>query len=118
MNQDRHATMSSIIKELAAKFIQSEANPNPLITVTNVDLSPDWKRALVMITTIPDERSDDALVFLKRTAGDMRHYFKKHGRFKTIPHLDFMIDVGEKHRQHMDEMVNEIKAENEKGKNK
>ena len=108
MNQDKHATMSSIIAELAATFIQGEANPNPLITVTNVDLSPDWKRALIMVTTIPDGREDDALVFLKRNASEMRRYFKKHGRFKTIPHLDFMVDAGEKHRQHMDEIVREI----------
>jgi len=100
--------MTGIIKELAAKFVQHEANPNPLITVTNIDLSPDWKRAMVMFTTIPDERADDALIFLKRNASEMRHYFKKHGRFKTIPHLDFMVDAGEKHRQHMDELVREI----------
>jgi len=102
--------MTGIIKELAAKFIQHEANPNPLITVTNVDLSPDWKRAMIMISTIPDDRADDALVFVQRTAGEMRHYFKKHGRFKTIPHLDFMLDAGEKHRQHMDEIVREIES--------
>ena len=110
MNQDKHATMSSIIMELAAKYIQSEANPNPLITVTSVDLSPDWKRAMIRVTTIPDGREADALVFLKRSASDMRHYFKKHGRFKTIPHLEFMIDAGEKHRQHMDEIVREIEG--------
>lgn len=109
MSTDKHTTMASIIKELAAKFIQSEANPNPLITVTNVDLSPDWKRALIMVTTIPDGREEDALIFLKRSASEMRHYFKKHGRFKTIPHLDFMIDAGERHRQHIDEIAAEIK---------
>lgn len=108
MNKDKHATMTSIIKELAATFIQSEANPDPLITVTNVDLSPDWKRALIMVTTIPDGREGDALVFLKRNATEMRHFFKKNGRFKTIPHLEFMVDAGEKHRQHMDEIVREI----------
>lgn len=94
--------------ELAAKFIQSEANTDPLITVTSVDLSSDWRRVTIRFTTMPDERANDALVFLKRSASEMRQYFKKHGRFKTIPHLDFMIDAGEKHRQHMDEIVREI----------
>jgi len=41
----------------------------------------------------------------------MRHYFKKHGRMRHIPHLEFMLDAGEKHRQHMDEIVREIEAE-------
>jgi ribosome-binding factor A len=108
MSQDRHIRMTGIITELAAKFIQHEANTDPLITVTNVDLSPDWKRVLIMVTTIPDGREADALIFLKRNASEMRNYFKKHGRFKTIPHLDFMIDVGEKHRQNMDDLVRDI----------
>ena len=111
MNQDKHISMTGIIKELAAKFIQSEANTDPLITVTNVDLSPDWKRALIMVTTIPEERVDDALIFLKRSASEMRHYFKKHGRMRHIPHLEFMLDAGEKHRQHMDQLVKEIEQE-------
>jgi ribosome-binding factor A len=61
-----------------------------------------------MVTTIPDGSEADALIFLKRNASEMRNYFKKHGRFKTIPHLDFMIDVGEKHRQNMDDLVRDI----------
>lgn len=108
MSQDKHATKSGIIMELAAKFIQGEANTDPLITVTSVDLSPDWRRAMIRVTTIPDDRADDALIFLKRSASEMRQYFKKRGRFKTIPHLEFMLDAGEKHRQHMDEIVREI----------
>jgi len=111
MNQDKRATMASIIKELAATFIQSEANPDPLITVTNVDLSPDWRRAIIMVTTIPDGREQDAVVFLKRNATEMRHYFKKNGRFKTIPHLEFMVDAGEKHRQHIDEISRQIDSQ-------
>ena len=102
--------MTGIISSLAAKFIQSEAITDPLITVTRVDLSPDWKRALIMITTIPDKRAPDALIFLKRKAKEMRHYFKKHGNFKTIPHFDFMVDAGEKHRQNMDELVRQLEG--------
>jgi len=111
MTSDKHIRMTGIIGELAARFIQSEANTNPMITVTNIDLSPDWKRALIMVTTIPDGREADALIFLKRNASEMRQYFKKHGRFKTIPHLDFMIDAGEKHRQHIDQLSQEIKEQ-------
>ena len=107
MSQDKHIRMTEIVSQLAARFIQSEANTDPLITVTSVDLSPDWKRALIRFTTLPDGREQDALIFLKRNGSEMRQYFKKHGRFKTIPHLDFMIDAGEKHRQHMDELVKE-----------
>lgn len=109
---DRHNTrVAEIIKELAATFIQQEANPNPLITVTSVDLSPDSRRAIIFITTVPDGCEEVALVFLKRTGAEMRHYLKRHARLKRIPHLDFMVDAGERHRQHMDELVRDLTDE-------
>ena len=110
-NSDKHVRFAGIIAELAARFIQTEANTDPLITVTRVDLSKDWKRVIIFVTTIPDGREGDAMIFLKRHAQDMRSFFKKHGRMKHIPHLEFMYDAGEKHRQHMDELVKEIAAD-------
>jgi ribosome-binding factor A len=111
MSTDKHVRYSGIIIELAAKFIQQEANTDPLITVTRVDLSKDWKSVIIFVTTIPDGREGDAMIFLKRNASEMRNFFKKHGRMKHIPHLEFMYDAGEKHRQHMDELVRELKIE-------
>jgi ribosome-binding factor A len=108
---DKHVRFAGIISELAARFIQSEANTNPMITVTRVDLSKDWKSVIVFVTTIPDGREGDAMIFLKRNASNMRNFFKKHGRMKHIPHLEFMYDAGEKHRQHMDELVKTIAKE-------
>lgn len=110
---DRQTRAAAIIKELAATFIQHEANTDPLITVTSVDMSPDLRRVIIFVTTIPDGREQDALIFLKRNATNMRNYLKKKMRIKVIPHLEFMIDAGERHRQHMDELVNELKKEKE-----
>ena len=107
---DRKVKVTELVKELAATFIQREANTDPMITVTNVDLSPDMRRAIVFVTTIPDGREQDALIFLKRNATEMRNYFKQKARIKHIPHLEFMVDAGEKHRQHMDELVREIES--------
>ena len=108
---DRKVKLQLLIHELAASFIQKEANSDPMITVTSIDLSPDMRRAIIFITTIPDGREEDALIFLKRNASEMRNYFKKHARIKHIPHFDFMVDAGEKHRQHMDEIVREIEEQ-------
>lgn len=107
-NADRNIRLSGILKELIATFIRHEANSNPMITLTNIDLSPDGKRALLFVTTIPDGKEQDALIFLKRNATNLRNYLKKNARIKNIPHLEFMVDAGERHRQHMDELVREI----------
>ena len=108
---DRHDRVRSLITELVASFIQNEANPNPLITVTNVTTSPDYKKVTVFITTIPDGGEEDALIFLKRKARDIRTHIKKKSNLKIIPHLDFEIDRGERHRQHIDEVVRTIEEE-------
>ncbi|MES2966689.1 MAG: ribosome-binding factor A [Patescibacteria group bacterium] len=105
---DRHDRAASLLKEVVAKFIQLEANTNPMITVTHVTVSPDYRKVTVYVTTIPDGREADALIFLKRSASEMRGYVKKRTNLKIIPHLEFAYDYGEKHRQHIDEIARDI----------
>ncbi len=107
MQKDRHERVATLIKELAAKFIQQEANTDPLITITSVTTSPDYKNATIFFTTIPDSKENESLIFLKRYAGELRHYIKKTCNLKIIPHIEFAVDFGERHRQHIDEIVRE-----------
>lgn len=108
MNNDRHIRREQLLHELAAQFVQHEANTDPLITVTRVYLTPDFRKAVIFVTTIPDGREEDAVIFLKRNGTALRDFLKRKARMKHIPHLEFMVDAGEKHRQHMDEIVREI----------
>lgn len=105
---DRHDRAISLIKEIVAQYIQREANTDPLITVTRVTVSPDYRQVIIFFTTIPSGREADALIFLKRTAGEMRGFVKKKSNLKIIPHLEFSVDYGERHRQHIDEIAHEI----------
>ncbi len=105
---DRHLRVESLIRELVAAFIQQEANADPLITVTHVTTSPDYRRITVYFTTIPDGREEDALNFLKRSGGDIRGFIKKRSNLKIIPFIEFSVDYGERHRQHIDEIAKQI----------
>jgi len=111
MEFDRSDRMKSLLMEMIAKFIREEANTNPLITVSNLIISPNNREVKVLITTIPNSGEADALIFLKRKGSDLRNYIKKNGRFQYIPHVDFQIDYGERHRQHIDEVVQKIEEE-------
>jgi len=108
MQKDRHDRVKSLLLELVANFVQNEANPDPLITITQVSTSPDYRQATVYFTTIPEGKEQDALIFLKRNASEMRHQVKKRSDLKIIPHFEFSIDVGERHRQHIDDIAREI----------
>jgi ribosome-binding factor A len=112
-NFDRHDRVSAELADLAAQFIQSEANTDPLITVTRATVSKDYGAATIYITTIPDSRENDALIFLKRHGSAMRDFIKRRSELKIIPRFDFAVDAGERHRQHMDEIVRKIGDEND-----
>ena len=105
----RHVRVVSLIQELAAKFIQQEANTDPLITLTNVSTSSDYKNVTIFFTTIPDGKEEDALIFLKRHGRELRHFIKKKTNLKIIPNIDFEVDYGERHRQDIDELSRDIK---------
>lgn len=105
---DRHQRVESLIRELVAAFIQQEANTDPLITVTHVTSSPDYRRMTVFFTTIPEGKEENAVAFLKRTGGELRSYVKKKSNLKIIPFLEFSVDYGERHRQNIDEIAREI----------
>lgn len=108
MTYDRHNRVESLLRELVADYIKNEANTDPLITVTRVTTAPDYRRVTVFFTTIPDGKEQDALIFLKRAGSDMRGYVKRKSNLKIVPFLEFMVDYGERHRQHIDEIAREI----------
>lgn len=110
MEFDKHDKVRSVLTEVIANFIREEANHNPLITVTNLVISTDYKHIKVLFTTIPDTGEENALIFLKRKGGELRDYIKKHARLKYIPHIDFEIDYGERHRQHIDDLTRKIQT--------
>lgn len=105
---ERHERVVSLLRELVAGYISQEANTDPMITITNVTTSPDYRKVTVYITTIPDGREEDAIVWMKRHGKDMRRHVMKKSNLKIIPHLEFAVDAGEKHRQHTDEVFREI----------
>lgn len=107
---DRHLRVESLIRELVANFIQQEANTDPLITVTRTSTSPDYRRVTIFFTTIPDGKEDVALAFLKRSGGEIRGYIKKKSNLKIIPFIEFSVDYGERHRQHIDDISRELET--------
>lgn len=100
----RQNKISSLIQHHVAEFVRREAGENSLITITSVDVSGDLKNAVIKFTTLPQDKEDDALNFLKRKRSDFRRYFKSVSVLGALPHIDFEIDRGEHNRQRIDEI--------------
>ena len=103
----RSEKITNFLKELAANFLGRENNHTSLITVTSCAASPDLKKATIFITVFPESREHDALDFTKRKRTELRDYLKKNMKTKIIPFIDFEIDLGEKNRQKIDELLRE-----------
>jgi len=104
---ERTEKVANYIKELTAEFLGRENNKTSLITVTSANCSSDLKRATVYITVLPTEKEKTALEFAKRKRAELREFLKSKMATKNIPFIDIAIDLGEKHRQRIDELLRE-----------
>lgn len=111
---DRHDRVRSLLSELCATFIREEANTNPLITVTHLDIAPNYRNVTVYFTTLPEGGEQDALIFLQRKGGELRGYVMKHSNLKVVPFFTFAVDYGERNRQQIDEIAQRIERGEEK----
>ena len=108
---DRVLQVSTLIKDAAAEFLNRESNRTSLITVTGATISKDFARATVYFTVFPDDQQEQVLHFARRKRADFKAYLKSHLRLRRIPFVDFEIDAGEKHRQHIDEIARSVEED-------
>lgn len=103
-SSQKDGRMTDIIKSLTAEFVERESNRTSLITVTRVELIDRGREARIFVTVLPDAMAESALEFLKRMRSDLRSYVTEKSRLFRIPRFDFMLDVGEKNRQRIEEI--------------
>jgi ribosome-binding factor A len=61
-----------------------------------------------MISVLPKEKEKAAYGFIKRNLGELRKNVSKNLKINPIPYLDVFIDEGEKNRQKIDELLNNV----------
>jgi len=104
MQGNRSEKIQEAVRAVAAEFLVKEATPQSLITVTQVALSNDAKRADIYITVLPETAEQAALSFANRNRRELADFFRKRIRGAFPPHFEFKIDKGEKNRQRLDEL--------------
>lgn len=107
MTSQRQIQVAESIAHLASQFFARESNYESLITVTRADASPDLKNIRIFFSVLPENKEEGALHFARRNRAEFRDFLKKHSRLKTLPFIEFELDYGEKHRQHIDELTRE-----------
>ena len=95
---------SSVIKEAASAFLSERSGEKDLITVTSVRLNKTLTQASVCLTVYPEDGEEGVVSRLNRERGALAEYIKQNTRLSVIPFLTFVLDKGEKYRQHIDSL--------------
>lgn len=95
--------LQEALRTAAAEFLSREANRSSLITVTGAQISDDGKRGKILMTVYPDSAEEQAVEFANRHRTEFGEFFKKRVKAQ-IPLIEFVIDMGEKNRQRLDEL--------------
>ena len=102
---------ASLVKGLVAEFLVRESRGPGLITVTDIQVAGDRKTGLVFLTVFPEKYEAGVLDFAQRKRREITDYVKEKARMRVIPHLSFVIDLGEKNRQRIDEILHKEQQE-------
>ncbi len=97
-----------VISRAAAEFIERNAGRDSLITVTRAVPNAHGDTYTVFVSVLPDDKIRPALAFLERQREEFSEYLKRHARLRPMPRIDFTLDEGEKNRQRLDELSNEV----------
>ena len=102
---------ASLVHALVAEFLVRESGGQSLITVTDIEVSPDRRRARVYLSVLPETMETRAVEFANRQKREVKEYVRTHSRMRAVPSLEFVLDQGEKNRQRIDELLHEDERE-------
>ena len=109
MNSHKDQKQATLLTELAAQYFLVESNKDSLITVTRTEMEDRGKRANILFTVLPTDKQDQALEFALRRRNDFRKFIMSKKIFGFAPRINFSLDYGERNRQRIDELSNEMR---------
>ncbi|MBE7422368.1 MAG: 30S ribosome-binding factor RbfA [Zoogloeaceae bacterium] len=103
-------------RELAELIRQELKDPRVgLITVTDVDLTPDYAHAKVFYTTLGDPAARKAIeAGLRAASGFLRRELGRRIRIHTLPELHFIFDESVERGDRLSRLIDEAVASDRK----
>ena len=113
MTSTRQLKFSRLIQKELAEIFQKDQKSmfrNNIISVTHVEVSPDFSIAHVQLSLLLDKDKDQMLETVHTHKSNIKHALaKKIGKqTRKIPDLIFHLDHGAEHAQKMDRILREL----------
>ena len=115
----RNLRVAKLIKEELATLIQEKfpLKQYGLVTLTNVDVSPDLKNSTIYFTSLNNKKSNSELtVELNQNVGHFRYEVSKLLTSKTVPSLCFKYDQSMERVQRLNTIFELVNTESEKNR--
>ena len=109
--QGRPQKLGDLIQRELSELVQRELrDPRVgMITITSVDVSPDFSHAKVFFTVLQKDHLQDALAGLKRAAGFLRSQLAKRIKLYTTPELRFEYDESVERGDRLSRLIDSVK---------
>ncbi len=101
----RQEKLNTLFRKLIAQFVQNNVG-DTLVTITDVHIAKDLHNANAYIAVFPEDSEKTVLSIIESKQKELREFLKKNTNIKTLPHIIFKIDKGEKNRQKIDDLLN------------
>ena len=111
---DRMLRVNSTIREVLADEIERMNDTRlEMVSVVGVETSPDLRAAVVYIDVLGEDDRDDALRALRGASKRLQSILGSQVRMKYTPTLEFEIDPGVAGGERIEEILRELKREEE-----
>ncbi len=116
MTSRRQERIAEVLTEELGLLIASELTDprleDALVTVTDVQVSPDLGNARVYIQhALPNSETRHVLSALQHSTTFLRRALVENLHLRVVPELHFVVDDTEKRAAHVDEILDQIAAE-------
>ena len=100
--------VNELLKQEISQLLLKEIDfDDVLVTITNVDTSPDLKNCKVKISVIPTEKNKLALEIIKKNIYHLQQALNKRISLKFNPKISFEIDQIEAKAQRIEEILSQ-----------
>lgn len=104
LEQDTKVALSSIV----SYEIKDASVEGAIISVTDVQITPDQKYAKVFISIFGKQNKQKVIDALNKASGYIRGSLGNKVKMRNVPALTFALDDSVEYGAHMDKVINEV----------
>lgn len=111
MKPYRREQLSSLIQKKLGELIirHIEFQPGSLATISEVEVSENFKKATIWVSVIPGEAGEGVLEILKKARGLLQYELGEGVRVRILPRIEFALDKGTEHAARIEKLSLEDK---------